>query len=82
MLHVTSFLKYMKISWMKRLLSCHSTWTRILKHILKIKKDFFFTLGPEFSKIVAKNATNAFWNDTLNFYSELKEICRKNNTNE
>ena len=54
MLHVKSFLKSMKISWMKRLLSCNSTWTKILEHILKIKKDFFFTLGPEFSKMVAK----------------------------
>ena len=54
MLHVKSFLKSMKISWMKRLLSCNSTWTKILEHILKIKKDLFFTLGPEFSKMVAK----------------------------
>ena len=51
MLNVKSFLKSMKISWMKRLLSCK---TKILEHILKIKKDFFFTLGPDFSKMVAK----------------------------
>ena len=82
MLHVKSFLKSMKISWMKRLLSCNSTWTKVLEHILKIKKDFFFTLGPELSKMVAKNTANAFWKDTLNCYSEFKEICRKNDTNE
>ena len=27
-------------------------------------------------------AMNAFWKDTLNCYSEFKEICRKNDTNE
>ena len=32
--------------------------------------------------MVAKNTTNAFWKDTLNCYSEFKEICRKNDTNE
>ena len=82
MIHLKSFMKSMKITWMKRLLISDSSWTLLFENITKAKKDQFFIFGLDFSKKIVKQINNSFWKDTLMCYCEFKETIKNYETNE
>lgn len=64
---INSFIRALKLTWIRKLRSTKHKWKNLaaveLKHIEKI--DFF---GPEF--LVLKNITNTFWENVIKAYKE------------
>ena len=77
MIHVKSFIKSMKITWMKRLLMGNSKWIEVFEKCLNVERELLFTLGPEFSKHIANRTKNQFWKDTLYCYNEFRMLNKK-----
>ena len=63
MVHLESFIKNLKVSWLQRLLHSNSGWVTLFYHTHQFDPDFL-VLGRNYF-IEKANSKNKFWNETL-----------------
>ena len=74
MIHIKSFIKSMKLSWMKRLLSGHSSWSQLVFDTMPDNFNLIFTLGEAFITEMKVNTTNIFWKEVLTDLSSFQQV--------
>ena len=65
MVHVPSFIKSLKLSWIKRLFNSEATWTHLF--FASFKTDLFKLqlFGNSYAKFISSKFKNEFWNEVL-----------------
>ena len=83
MIHLESFIKSLKLTWIRRLIKSDSLWKHIFHEITKTKDTIFFGFGDSYYLKLAQKTNNCFWKEILEIYSDfIKKInsCKENVT--
>ena len=69
-----SFCRYLKVIWIKRLVSSNGLWQNLIKTILTdYGSDTIFSFQKNQLQNIAKCISNVFWKDVINNYALLKQ---------
>ena len=69
-----SFCRYLKVIWIKRLVSSNGLWQNLIKTILTdYGSDTIFSFQKPQLQNIAKCISNVFWKDVINNYALLKQ---------
>lgn len=76
MIHVSSFIKSLKVTWIRKLLgqSKSPAWKNIVLETVLHKACDISSMGDHYFKLLAKKTTNCFWKDVFASASELLKI--------
>ena len=73
MTHIISFIKYLKLKWLKRLLENESVpWKTLVPDILKIDPNIAFQLNSQSLENIGKHIKNKFWKDVIFALAEIQ----------
>ena len=74
MIDPKSFCRYLKVIWIKRLVSSNGLWQNLIKTILTdYGSDTIFSFQKTQLQNIAKCISNVFWKDVINNYALLKQ---------
>ena len=75
MVHITSFLRAMKLSWFRRLLVEENTlqWIRVFTYLFG-RPELLFQFGTAYVAKLLTQTQNSFWKDALNSFSDLRKL--------
>ena len=74
MLDLTIFIKSLKVTWLRRLLTNKSKWTLLLFNEYKILKHMS-SFGPNFYTHIGRQMNNVFWKEVMSSIEEYAERC-------
>ena len=80
MVHIDSFIKSLKLSWIRRIFYCEASWKSLFFAMYKTDQNKLGSFGNYYPIKLINNLKNDFWKETLLTYSELQSafICDKN----
>ena len=80
MVHLESYVKSLKVTWLRRILlsSPKSSLITIFNETCQCELSSLLQFGPEYPKQLAKKCNNLFWKELLNAFSEFLYIVLKN----
>ena len=81
MVHLDSFIKSLKLTWMRRIFSSESSWKYLFFAMFKTDQTKLETFGNSYSKVISKRFKNDFWNEVLSISFEFSKIVN-NQTND
>ena len=70
MIHLPSFLKSLKVSWIKRLMNTNAAWTELFFDIFKTNRCMIESFGSYYPTILSNRIDNKFWRDSLLSFHE------------
>ncbi|XP_021356585.1 uncharacterized protein LOC110452408 [Mizuhopecten yessoensis] len=74
MIHIESFMKYLKIKWVKRLYDGNGDWQSLAKsNFSKFGGERLWNLKKSKLEEISKNVTNVFWKDVILAWKEYKD---------
>ena len=76
MVHLISFMKKLKLSWLRRLICNDTTWTDLFKEIIKSDFEKIFVLGNEYIRLLANKVKNSFWKETFEILYEFRNLIK------
>ena len=79
MIHLPSFSKSMKLSWVQRLFHSESSWKNLFLSMYKTDQAKLQSLGDFYPKLLTKNHSNDFWNEVMNTLHYFHQKLQKNN---
>ena len=81
MVHLNSFIKSLKLSWMRRLLVSEASWKNLFFTMFKTDQFKLETFGNYYAKQLSKKFRNDFWIEVLHIFWEFSKItsCQTNN---
>ena len=79
MVHIESFIKNLKLSWLQRLRSSNSSWTKLFYHITTLEVDFL-NFGKDYFCEKA-NISNKFWKEVLLSMADFIACVKVNSEN-
>ena len=65
MVHLESFIRSMKLSWIRRMLITNSPWINLYHSILPGKLEPLLGFGNEYAKKLIKQIKNSFWKEVI-----------------
>ena len=68
--HLDSFIKSLKLTWIRRILNSNSEWISLFPEITNCSCQLLSHLGSEYSRKIAKSTKNLFWREVLITYSD------------
>ena len=74
MIHLPSFMKKLKLSWLRRILCNDTTWLDLFLEIIKKDVKNLWVLGNEYLNIMANKIKNPFWKEVLNTLYEFRNL--------
>ena len=74
MVHLDSFIKSLKLTWMRRIFSSESSWKYLFFAMFKTDQTKLETFGNFYSRIISKRFKNDFWNEVLSISFEFSKI--------
>ena len=80
MVHLESYVKSLKVTWLRRILlsSPTSSLITIFNETCQCELSSLLQFGPEYPKQLAKKCNNLFWEELLNAFCEFLYIILKN----
>ena len=79
MIHLPSFSKSMKLSWVQRLFHSESSWKKLFLSMYKTDQAKLQSLGDFYPKLLTKNHSNDFWNEVMNTLHYFHQKLQTNN---
>jgi hypothetical protein len=75
MVHIESFIKSMKLSWIQRLLlNSNTTWANLLECLLPERPEQYFKFGNDYLIKTLKLMKNSFWKEVLEGLLEFRGL--------
>ena len=65
MVHLDSFIKSLKLTWMRRIFSSESSWKYLFFAMFKTDQTKLENFGNSYSKVISKRFKKDFWNEVL-----------------
>ena len=81
MVNISHFIKSLKVTWLRRLLSSECTWKKVFCHINNCDIKHICQFGSEYTNKKAKELTNPFWKEFFISITEFHDITQKHNNN-
>lgn len=81
MTNVEIFIKSLKLTWIRRLLTTNSSWISIFSEITGCHTYKLCQFGPEYCRQRAKATRNNFWKETLFYLCDFLETIETDNIN-
>ena len=80
MVHIDSFIKSLKLSWIRRIFYSEASWKSLFFAMYRTDQNKLGSFGNYYPIKLINNLKNDFWKETLLTYSELQStfICDKN----
>ena len=80
MVHIDTFIKSLKLSWIRRIFYSDASWKTLFSTMYKTDQMKLESFGNYYPTILTNKFKNDFWKETLLTYSELQSefICDKN----
>ena len=80
MVHIDTFIKSLKLSWIRRIFYSDASWKSLFFTMYKTDQNKLESFGNYYLIILTNKLKNDFWKETLLTYSELQYefICDKN----
>lgn len=79
MVDIKSFIKALKLSWLRRLQLRNDNIFRLFSTIVNVKLKHVDDFGDDFCQLKANSAKNVFWKEVLTYFAEFKRITPKSN---
>ena len=78
MIHINTFIKSLKLTWIRRILNnqSHSKWADICLDTNKVDLKKLTSLGDRYVKLCSENTTNKFWKEIFEYLSEFQCILQ------
>ena len=80
MVHLDSFIKSLKLTWMRRFFSSESSWKYLFFAMFKTDQTKLETFWNSYSRIISKRFKNDFWNEVLSKSFEFSKIVNNQST--
>ena len=78
MAHVNTFIKSLKLTWIRRIINSSCSWTNIFYEISGYKIQSFHHFGADYHQTMAKSTSNPFWKEVLQNFAELFRYLHSN----
>jgi exonuclease III len=79
MIDLDTFIKSLKLTWIRRLLIQSSAWSNLFCEITHCDISHLFQFGADYSRQKALNTSNAFWKETLLYFAEFINTVQNKN---
>ena len=79
MVNISLFIKSLKLTWLRRLLSAESTWSNLFLTMCNCKIEHICQFGSQYSKNKAKTTSNPFWKEFFNSLVDFMEQSKTDN---
>ena len=76
MIHTESFIKTMKLSWIRRILVSESSWMKLFDYIIEEDSKYIFMFGDNYIQKLISKTCNPFWKEVLKNLYEFKSKMR------
>ena len=70
MIHIDSYIKSLKLTWLRRLLRSECSWTKLFCDISNCSLSKLQSCGDYYSNVCACNTANPFWKETLHILQD------------
>ena len=74
MVHLESFIKALKITWIRRILSSEASWKKLLISNTNLDLKFLTLFGDAYSKDISMKTTNKFWMQVFSDYASWQKL--------
>lgn len=74
MVHLESFAKTMKLTWLQRLHLTRAPWVEMYNSVLPGNPELIFSLGTDYTRKMLISTINAFWRDVFEDLICLREV--------
>lgn len=70
MVHIDTYIKSLKLTWIRRLLHSNSEWSMFFNEVINCNTANLIQFGSKYSKQKANSTTNLFWKETLSYFAD------------
>ena len=78
MIHLQSFIKSMKLSWIRKMMTSNSNWIATFQDTQKINLNEILNFGNDYLKQTIAKVENIFWREVLTALYALKSLQPEN----
>ena len=79
MIHISSFVKALKLTWIRRILQTNSSWVNLFIESTQCSINSLCDFGNEYLRSRLKEITNPFWKDVLHSLCDFVTLLPKRN---
>ena len=79
MIHIPSFVKALKLTWIRRILQTSSSWVNLFNEATKCSIKSVCDFGNEYLRSKLKEISNPFWKDVLHSLCDFVTLIPKRN---
>ena len=79
MIHISSFVKALNLTWIRRILQTNSSWVNLFIESTQCSIDSLCDFGNEYLRSRLKEITNPFWKDVLHSLCDFVTLLPKRN---
>ena len=79
MIHISSFVKALKLTWIRRILQTNSSWVNLFNESTQCSIKSVCDFGNEYLRSRLKEITNPFWKDVLHSLCDFATLLPKRN---
>ena len=72
MVHPESYIKALKLSWIRRIFNCDTSWKSLLLFECSTTEQKLYSFGDFYINMLKRRTKNMFWKEVLNVYIELR----------
>lgn len=72
MVHISSYIKALKITWIRRLFTQYASWQELLYNLSNTSLLRMSIFGDDYYYKLARRTDNTFWKEVLNNFAELQ----------
>ena len=80
MININTFMKLLKLTWIRRLLIKNSGWSDIFTETTQCKITPLFQYGADYPRQKVHSTKNTRWKETLLYFAEFINIVHHKNT--
>ena len=82
MVHLTSFVKSLKLSWIRRMFASEASWKCLFFTMFKTDQGKMESFGGFYAKYISRKFKNDFWNEVLHTFCKFDSIPTCHNAND